>query len=1009
MQYMIPQIAAITIIVNGRRTADGWQIMLDGQDPSCRYMVERTLQDDCPIFYQAIAALGDLGMTPDKTDQNALSEVFVYIDFQNIFGVTSNKKRLELAEMTESFFRPEGLVINYGRGDNRYVAFERSANMSRDCRLAFVREDVYAPLKERMQLGMEIGECQLSKLYAYNGLMFTTGERVEYEDFSYKDNIIVIDNPVYVVKNVDQVTVADDGSDGPMRTYHRVEQTADIEVMGFDGEGLISPYAAKVLNIHGEHHHSFQIRLPYIKGMVHEVDFEGLLKEVGVTHIVDCWGRRHPVGLVHIILTKSMFKGFGWMEQNGLSWEEYRQRWARYDHGLYVSGADKAGSQGTVCFNYQFLNTLQMDAETFRPLDLPLGWKKSPRTDPRTWLTKTTETAYYDLVAVPDVRKEYFLSRISDEPWTDRDPRNTRFKLIRQNERFIDEPCFAKELSVQAKALLRHYSLGQLLVSGDNRYLSDDLMRLLMHMVETSVGRTAAYDAMRRECLQGNTIYAPAPAYPVQERYLLLRSPHIARNEEVSAVPLKDVGPLRERYLSHLRYVVMIDSRALIAERLGGADYDGDYVKTIAEPLLVNCVDPRNDLPVLKIPAAKPLYADANDWQARMETVKSTFSSRVGQVSNEALRRGLIAYDETDEGDLQEEYALDTELLAILIGLEIDSSKSGVKPDLRDYLGFNKAPTSLFLRYKSILKQGEKRKWYEETMQKRMKDFFASVEWEDVTANLERVPYLAYMLERETPCLQPSPAEDGVLFSFAQEPRWKEGLDPQKIQRMEAILSAYDTALGRCRAVQYGSHEFTRKSDVDRILYAQAKDGDHISDELYRLFDDTPPEQIHEARIWLGEVQWHLLPPEERKPKLYALRTRAPLYVPEYAELFCDFRNGGYRLLGDIICDLDDFYRKEKDPSRLYRVTDPKELRDMLRDVDRFRSPKEGVLRNCHAQLVFSRDPDRFTVQEIVQYALALGRRDFLLACFPDLVLRMITPESEPKPKKKRKWRWLGG
>ena len=690
MQYMIPQIAAITIIVNGRRTADGWQIMLDRQDPSCRYMVERTLQDDCPIFYQAIAALGDLGMTADKKDQNALSEVFVYIDFQNIFGMTSNKKRLELAEMTESFFRPEGLVINFGRGDNRYVAFERSANMSRDCRLAFVREDVYAPLKERMQLGMEIGECQLSKLYAYNGLMFTTGERVEYEDFSYKDNIIVIDNPVYVVKNVDQVTVADDGSDGPMRTYHRVEQTADIEVMGFDGEGLISPYAAKVLNIHGEHHHSFQIRLPYIKGMVHEVDFEGLLQELGVTHIVDCWGERHPVGLVHIILTKSMFKGCGWMEQNGLSWEEYRQRWTQYDHGLYVSGADKAGEQGSVYFNYQFLNTLQMDAEAFRPLDLPLGWKKSPRTDPRTWLTKTTETAYYDLVADPDARKKFFLSRISDESWADRDPRNTRFKLIRQNERFIDEPCFTKELSMQAKSLLRHYSLGQLLVSGDNRYLSDDLMRLLLHMVEASVGRTAAYNAIQRECLQGDTIYAPAPAYPVQERYLLLRSPHIARNEEVSAAPLKDVGPMRERYLSHLRYVVMIDSRSLIAERLGGADYDGDYVKTIAEPLLVNCIDPENHLPVLKIPAAKPLYADANDWQARMETVKSTFSSRVGQVSNEALRRGLIAYDETDEGDLQEEYALDTELLAILIGLEIDSSKSGVKPDLRDYLGFNK-------------------------------------------------------------------------------------------------------------------------------------------------------------------------------------------------------------------------------------------------------------------------------------------------------------------------------
>ena len=1007
MRYIIPQVAAITIIVNGRRSADGWQIMLDRQDPSCRYMVERTLQDDCPIFYQAIFALRDLGKNPDENDQNVLSEVFVYIEFQNIFGMTSNKKRMELAEKAESFFRPEGLVINFGRGDNRYIAFERSANMSRDCRMAFVREDLYAPLKERMQLGMEIGTCQLSKLYAYNGLMFTTGERVRYETFSYTDNIIVVDNPTYIIPNVEQITVTDDGSDGSMRKYRRIQQTMDIEVMGFDGEGLVSPYAAKTLNIHGEHHHSFQIRLPYIKGMVHEVDFEGMLKELGVTHIVDCWGKRHPVGLVHIILTKSMFKGCGWMEQNGLTWEEYRQRWTRYDHGLYVSGADKAVEQRTVYFNYQFLNTLQMDADTFRPLDLPLGWKESPETDPRCWLTKTTETAYYDLVANPVARKNHFLSRINDESWKDQDPKNTRCKLIRQNERFIDEPIFSKELSIQAKALLRHYSLGQLLVSGDNRYLSDDLMRLLLHLVETSEGGTSACNAIEEECLQGNTIYAPLPAYPVQERYMLLRSPHIARNEEVSAVPLKKVGPLRERYLSHLRYVVMIDSRSLIAERLGGADYDGDYVKTIAEPLLVNCVDPHADLPVLKIPAAKPLYADANDWRARMETVKSTFSSRVGQVSNEALRRGLIAYDESDEGDLQEEYAEDTELLAILIGLEIDSSKSGVKPDLKDYLGFNKANASLFLQHKNILKQGEKRRWYEETLHTRQKNFFASVDWRKVTANLERVPYLAYMLEEETPCIHPSPADDGELFPFAQEPKWQERLIPPKIQRMKAILSAYDKAIARCRALQYGTNDFFRKSDVDRILYAQAKDEEHISDELYRLFDDTLPEQIHEARTWLREVQWHLLPPEERKAKLYGLRTHAPLYVPEYTELFCDFRNGGYRLLGDIICDLDDFYRKEKDPSRLYRVTDPKELRDMLCNVDRFRSPKEGVLRNCYTQMVYSRDPDRFSVQEIVQYAVALGRRDFLLSCFPDLVLRMSAPEPEPE-KKKRKWRWLG-
>ncbi|MBQ6107806.1 MAG: hypothetical protein IJK97_06315, partial [Thermoguttaceae bacterium] len=52
-------------------------------------------------------------------------------------------------------------------------------------------------------------------------------------------------------------------------------------------------------------------------------------------------------------------------------------------------------------------------------------------------------------------------------------------------------------------------------------------------------------------------------------------------------------------------------------------------------------------LPVLKIPAAKPLLRDANDWEARFETVRSTFDSRIGQICNAAFNRSVIAYDES--------------------------------------------------------------------------------------------------------------------------------------------------------------------------------------------------------------------------------------------------------------------------------------------------------------------------------------------------------------------------
>jgi len=69
----------------------------------------------------------------------------------------------------------------------------------------------------------------------------------------------------------------------------------------------------------------------------------------------------------------------------------------------------------------------------------------------------------------------------------------------------------------------------------------------------------------------------------------------------------------------------MVDSRTLIPERLGGADFDGDMVKTIADPLLNECVtrnykeddfDPfshQSNIPLLKIPSAKSIIRDAND------------------------------------------------------------------------------------------------------------------------------------------------------------------------------------------------------------------------------------------------------------------------------------------------------------------------------------------------------------------------------------------------------------
>ena len=1000
-KYIIPQISAQSIIASAKQKDDGYSFYFDTTDMSKEYLVEDTLQDDCPIFYQAMLVLGE---DPNKVEwvSDKLRDVFVYIDFSGIFDRKAAGRVLDYQNIAEYMFRPEGIILNFGKEDKRYIAFERSASMSRANQLSFIRADVYESLRERMMLGMNIGKCQLSKLYAYNALLFTSGKRYKDSDTILNDKkIIVIKNLESVIEKIKTVTVNGDGSNSAVRKYTRTEQTKDISITEFDGEGFISPRLAELLD---EGHNSFQIRMPYIKGVVHKVDFADLLSKLEVPFVVDMWGNKHNPADVDIILTDSMFKGLKWMTDNDLSWAEYLERCKKYNHALYISGKDKVEPQDTTELNYQFLNTLSMTNDEFRPKDLPLGWIGSPKNDSRHWITKTTETKYYHLIADNEARRRYFTDELGENLADNR--RKFRAELISKNLLFIDEPIYAKELKDRAENLLGKYAMGKLLVAGDNRYLSDDLLRLIAYMVKQSVGEGAAYHRLEKEFISGNFMYAPQPGYEKSDYYTILRSPHIARNEEVLVKPMIP-GNLREKYLSHLSYVIMVDSRSLIPERLGGADFDGDMVKTIADPLVNECViRSSTELPLLKIPTEQPLIADATDWYERFITVKNTFSSRVGQISNAALSRGIIAYDENTADEEKERYYHEVETFAILTGLEIDSAKSGVKPDLSEYIEKKTARRSIFLRYKAIVGSDENHKWYEPSKNARLKKYFDSIDWNTVSSNLEKLPYLAYMLERETKAIMVRPVSDEQLFTFAQMPDWKDNLDTSLLNRVASLIADYETALNRVRYIKHISTDMKRKSDIYRILFARGQEKDYTVDELYSVFDSMLPQQIRKARLMLEETKWHLAPLEERTNILYTICRTGSLY--NYLDVFCDFRNGGYRIVGDIICDFDDMYRKmgiQKSISK--QKGDSKDLQALLLGITARADYKEQIIQNCLHIIRPFNGRNRLDYIEVVKCAVVLGKRQFALKVLPSVVLEQSIDRShlntETKPKKK--WR----
>ena len=372
---------------------------------------------------------------------------------------------------------------------------------------------------------------------------------------------------------------------------------------------------------------------------------------------------------------------------------------------------------------------------------------------------------------------------------------------------------------------------------------------------------------------------------------------------------------------------------------------------------------------------------DANDWQARFETVKSTFSSRVGQISNAALNRSIIAYNENSSDEERERYRQEVETLAILTGLEIDSAKSGVKPDLSQYLKAKDVGRSRFLRFKDIMDSAEEqRKWYEPTAKERLKAYYDRTDWSQVDSNLERLPYLAHQLELHTPKIKARRSRPSQLYTFAAERGWEKKLDADILSSVSALAQDYKHCLQRIRASRKPIQQKLRQSDIERILYSRGQEEDVDSETLYAIFSALPQERIEALYQAIREQQWHMMQMAQREAFLQA-------YLPEeefrdHYDLLTDFQSSGYRILGDLVCDCMDAYRLEKQ-QKLHSEQDSAAMATMLEAyLHRSGDYKEAVQKECRRQLEKILKPS-----EAVKYAVALKETTFLWDILYDKII----------------------
>lgn len=726
--YKIITLDAAVVLAEGRSCMDGtegsWSFELDLNDVFLKERVVISMNEhaDSAMFRQIRMAAGIDG-NPDEKD---LFDKLIYMDFNKVFRERINytnpmarfltnmspEEKREAIDLRGAALMENGLALRLsGQSDSKvFYPFDKSGNMSRNGMITFISGDLFDKVDERVRLGIDFSDVDVvpSKYYAYRGLMLSNGKRISGLDPD-EEKVIVIDDDINKI-TADVVTLkADDNGDLRVNSEGLLSLTdedgsvtvikdKETEMNSFDGEGIISPaYAQKICSelFGGAGTGSFQIRMPFVKGVVHKVDFSGFVTEQlgdggpGSLMITDMFGIERDLTKADMILTASMFKGAKWIlaeaEKAGGRdpMKLYFERYKRYGHALYITNTSR-GFSGVdeVKMNYQFLNTLAIEEDE---------------------LDEIMENHYREAKAVledPEKGRRALLRR-QDTSWRDEsegDDEGLRLPAWKYalacNAAFVYDPFIRERLTGMSESMVSDGRTGSINVAGAQGFLSRDLLSFMIHVIRQMKGADAdrAIESLERQLMEKDRFYLPGYRCSGRDEdsYCgILRSPHLSRNEQCAMRPFcPDSGSIYERYFGDLTGAIMVPYDSIVPAALSGADFDGDIVKVITDDTVNKAIlrgayeadggTCRRKYPVADIPSPPGITAKAGE-RISFDQLRGTFSNKVGYISNAAL---MIAKHEYREPGKAAEYENWSALCTIAAGLELDSVKTGVRPDL---------------------------------------------------------------------------------------------------------------------------------------------------------------------------------------------------------------------------------------------------------------------------------------------------------------------------------------
>ena len=131
---------------------------------------------------------------------------------------------------------------------------------------------------------------------------------------------------------------------------------------------------------------------------------------------------------------------------------------------------------------------------------------------------------------------------------------------------------------------------------------------------------------------------------------------------------------------------------------------------------------------------------------------------------------------------------------------------------------------------------------------------------------------------------------------------------------------------------------------------------------------------------------------KETQREAFLLRWLPGEEFEEWYDLLTDFRQYGFRVLGDVVGDIDDA-NNGADRKQLHRVGDSEAFAAMMQayiDHPRAKYYRDAVAKACRELLKHI-----VSLNQAVRYLVALGKRDLLWDLVPELIEKNVLEVAE--------------